>query len=419
MLERMAGLQAQYAPSMYIGLWSRLEGFERDALTRALEDARGRPGDADAQHDPPRLARRLLAAGDRGPRGAPRVVAAGHEARAARGRRRARCARRSPAAATLRRKEIEELIGKPAAHGVGLWVDLVRAPPSGTWERRRADLFALAEDWVGPPPEIDRDAAVEHLVRRYLGGFGPATAKDVASFTGLAARDSRPSSTAWTSAARATCSTSPARRSPTPTRPRRRGSSAPGTRACSSTRAAPASSPRSTARDLQHQGAAVVPDLPGRRRRRRHLAPRGRPHRAEPVRPARSRATRRALEAEAERPRRPLRLLRRPVHRRQRVVDADRGADRRARDRTTPAQPRSRRDTAAGRRGCGGAPPPAPRGRSPAPAAAAGASGVAASRRTPPPWPGSCRRRSPRRGAGRRPRAGTRPSAPSTTAARR
>ena len=35
-LERIGGIQAQYAPSMYIGLWSRLEGFERDALTRAL-----------------------------------------------------------------------------------------------------------------------------------------------------------------------------------------------------------------------------------------------------------------------------------------------------------------------------------------------------------------------------------------------
>ena len=34
----MAGLQAQYAPSMYIGLWSRLEGFERGDLTRALEE---------------------------------------------------------------------------------------------------------------------------------------------------------------------------------------------------------------------------------------------------------------------------------------------------------------------------------------------------------------------------------------------
>jgi Winged helix DNA-binding domain len=36
-LERIGGIQAQYAPSMYIGLWSRVEGLERDALTHALE----------------------------------------------------------------------------------------------------------------------------------------------------------------------------------------------------------------------------------------------------------------------------------------------------------------------------------------------------------------------------------------------
>ncbi len=36
-LDRIAGIQAQYAPSMYIGLWSRLAGLERDAVTRALE----------------------------------------------------------------------------------------------------------------------------------------------------------------------------------------------------------------------------------------------------------------------------------------------------------------------------------------------------------------------------------------------
>src|SRR5919198_665780 len=36
-LERVAGLQTQYSPSGYVGLWSRLEGFERDDLTRALE----------------------------------------------------------------------------------------------------------------------------------------------------------------------------------------------------------------------------------------------------------------------------------------------------------------------------------------------------------------------------------------------
>ena len=34
----MGCLQAQYAPSMYIGLWSRVEGFRREGLTAALED---------------------------------------------------------------------------------------------------------------------------------------------------------------------------------------------------------------------------------------------------------------------------------------------------------------------------------------------------------------------------------------------
>src|SRR5215468_2810443 len=33
----MGGVQAQYAPSMYIGLWTRIEGLDRDAVTRALE----------------------------------------------------------------------------------------------------------------------------------------------------------------------------------------------------------------------------------------------------------------------------------------------------------------------------------------------------------------------------------------------
>ena len=36
-LDRMGTLQAQYAPSMYIGLHSRIEGFERAQLDRALE----------------------------------------------------------------------------------------------------------------------------------------------------------------------------------------------------------------------------------------------------------------------------------------------------------------------------------------------------------------------------------------------
>src|SRR5215471_4321812 len=36
-VERIAGVQAQYAPSSYVGLWSRLAGFARRDLTSALE----------------------------------------------------------------------------------------------------------------------------------------------------------------------------------------------------------------------------------------------------------------------------------------------------------------------------------------------------------------------------------------------
>jgi Winged helix DNA-binding domain len=62
---------------------------------------------------------------------------------------------------------------------------MVRVPPSGTWERRRADLYAAAEDWLGPPPAIGLAAAKEQLVRAYLAAFGPASAKDIANYTGL------------------------------------------------------------------------------------------------------------------------------------------------------------------------------------------------------------------------------------------
>ena len=187
-LEAVGGIQAQYAPSMYIGLWSRLAGFRRDALTRALEDRSAiqatlmrvtihlvSPADFWPLAHATREVRRTLWLRSRRDLGAPAMAGAARLLRAA-----------LAGGRTLRRTEIEALVGKPQAQGVGLWVDLVRVPPSGTWERRRADLYALAEDWVGSPaPGPDPEA---HLVRRYLAGFGPASRKDVASFTGFALR---------------------------------------------------------------------------------------------------------------------------------------------------------------------------------------------------------------------------------------
>ena len=186
-LERVAGIQAQYAPSMYIGLWSRLDGFERAALTRALEDR------SVIQATLMRVTIHLVAHADFWPfalatREARRALwlrSRGGEPGAAAMRGAARSVRRALAdGATLKRTEVEALVGKDRAQGVGLWVDLVRVPPSGTWERRRADLFALAEAWLGPPG-VTAQEGVEQLVRRYLAGFGPASVADIQSYTGL------------------------------------------------------------------------------------------------------------------------------------------------------------------------------------------------------------------------------------------
>jgi hypothetical protein len=37
-MEQVGGLQTQYAPAGYVGLWSRLADLDREALTRALVD---------------------------------------------------------------------------------------------------------------------------------------------------------------------------------------------------------------------------------------------------------------------------------------------------------------------------------------------------------------------------------------------
>ena len=88
----------------------------------------------------------------------------------------------------LTRKEIQEVTGNAMrTNGVGMWIDLVRVPPSGTWERRRADLYALAEDWLGAA-EVEADAALDRLVRAYLTGFGPATPAEIADWAGLGIR---------------------------------------------------------------------------------------------------------------------------------------------------------------------------------------------------------------------------------------
>jgi len=187
-LELMGCLQAQYAPSMYIGLWSRVEGFRREDLTRALENR------TVVQGTLMRITIHLASAGDYWP-----LTLAVREARRAVWLRAFRdlggagdfeesatAVRRRLRQGPIRRSELDLLGGKGRSLGVGLWVDLVRIPPSGTWERRRADLYGSAEDWLGPAPSaLTAEEAARHLVRRYLTGFGPAAVADIADWGGL------------------------------------------------------------------------------------------------------------------------------------------------------------------------------------------------------------------------------------------
>jgi hypothetical protein len=193
-IDRVGGLQTQYAPSAYVALWSRLRGFRRDALTRALEQRRV------VQATLLRTTIHMVSAGEFP------LFAAGvrrsrqewwlriHRSEMDRAAMEAvaRRLRRHLANGPVRGPELAELLAAdgfpPAAwSGAGLWVDLVRVPPSGTWEWRRADLYGLAEDWIGRPVVATESGGLEHIVRRYLGGFGPATLKDVARWAGVPA----------------------------------------------------------------------------------------------------------------------------------------------------------------------------------------------------------------------------------------
>lgn len=185
-LERMAGLQAQYAPSMYIGLWSRLASFRRDDLTGALERRQVIQGTllratihavSAADYWPMAVAVRAerRALHQRATRNLPSPVELAEAADRL---------RKALADGPMKQSAIDKMFGPGYRSGIGMYLDLVRVPPSGTWERRRADLYAVAEDWLGAPI-VSIEDATDLVVRRYLAGFGPATRKEIANWAGL------------------------------------------------------------------------------------------------------------------------------------------------------------------------------------------------------------------------------------------
>ncbi|MEO8289502.1 MAG: winged helix DNA-binding domain-containing protein [Gaiellaceae bacterium] len=186
-LERVGGIQAQYAPSSYVGLWARLEGFERPDLNRALEQRKAVQGTlmrvtihlVSARDYP------LFAAGTRASRAESWLRYHRGKITAAQVQKAATKARRALEDGPLPRAELTSVIPDTALwNGVSAVDDIVRVPPSGTWERRRADIYATADEWLEPSDATENEG-VEHLLRRYLGGFGPARLADAANWAGV------------------------------------------------------------------------------------------------------------------------------------------------------------------------------------------------------------------------------------------
>jgi len=195
-IERLAALQAQWSPSPYIALWSRLKGFRREKLWSAIErhnvirarlmrgtlhlvSARDFYAYAVATQDLQRGAWNRLQVG----RGVdPKKVAALAIAFA-----------REPRP----RKEVLEHIQDRTGESLGgpfnwlVWrfvsahADLVTAPPGGHWDYGGTDApYVAARHWIARGERPSEADAVETLVRRCLAAFGPATLADVAKFAG-------------------------------------------------------------------------------------------------------------------------------------------------------------------------------------------------------------------------------------------
>jgi winged helix DNA-binding protein len=192
-LERLVGLQAQQPRSPFVGLWSRLADFERDALRQLIAErgvvkatamratlhlltaddylrwrATLQPVLTSAQQA---IARQRGAAPD-----VPALVAAA--------RRYLSEAPRTFAEISKRLTELQP-DGDPGAmrYAVRTHLPLVQVPIERDWSYPGNPRFTLADDWLGRP--IPTDDRLPELIHRYLTAFGPASVADLQTWSGL------------------------------------------------------------------------------------------------------------------------------------------------------------------------------------------------------------------------------------------
>lgn len=190
----LVGMQAQEPFDPYLGLWSRIEGFDPLDLARLLLDRRAvratllrgtihLVGAGDFRVLRP-LVQPLLDRTYRNGRGF-----GGRVAPQVRDQVLQTCAeelRKAPRTRAELRQILHERWPEEDAAAMSFLlyaIPLIQAPPRGVWGRTGPARWAPAEDLLGPGDLTP--AAVDDLVERYLGAFGPATVGDARVWSGI------------------------------------------------------------------------------------------------------------------------------------------------------------------------------------------------------------------------------------------
>jgi hypothetical protein len=183
-IERVGPLHAQGVESTYVNLWSRVEGFRREQLTRAL--ARGSVVRGNLQRNTLHLHSGreypLYHAALRGTR-------LDWLARAWKHRYSERELERARKKLPDEPRPFAELVDAVGGdqwlvRAVGIRFGLLTVPPAGEWGYHGTSSYVLAKT-----PEADPAEGMRHLVRHYFEAFGPATVDDLCFWASLRKRD--------------------------------------------------------------------------------------------------------------------------------------------------------------------------------------------------------------------------------------
>jgi hypothetical protein len=193
-IEQLAGMQAQWPPAPYVGIWSRAMTFKREKLEQSL--LAGDVVKASMMRNTLHLVTR---------RDYPVFWTALHDipswpddAAIADGIRIAPLIRELALAGPLSTQAalayLESEHGLVDNHRSRVWhvartrSHVMHAPQTALWSSRPQGLFAPLEE----PAALEKLIAIREIVKRYLAAFGPASRADIATWSGMRVVDFAP-----------------------------------------------------------------------------------------------------------------------------------------------------------------------------------------------------------------------------------